>query len=69
MKKKELVSMREKTKKELEALIVTRQQKLVKFRLETKTGKKKNIALVTLKQRDLAVLKTILKEKELNETV
>jgi len=67
MKKKELQELKTKTKKELEQLIRQVQKDLVKLKMEKEAGKLKDVHLVTKKSNDLARLKTILKEMELNE--
>jgi len=67
MKKKELQELRTKTKKELAELIRKIEEELVRLRIEKEAGKLKDIHLVTKKGNDLARLKTILRQKELNE--
>ncbi|PJE69155.1 50S ribosomal protein L29 [Candidatus Shapirobacteria bacterium CG10_big_fil_rev_8_21_14_0_10_38_14] len=69
MKKKEIAQLRTKDKKELSGLIQKTQGELVKLQIEFQAGKLKNINQLILKRRDLARMKTILKEKELDETV
>ncbi len=66
MKKKEIKELRTKSKKELEDLIQKTQQELVNLSVDFRAGKVKNIHQVILKRRDLARIKTILKEKDLN---
>lgn len=68
MKKKEIKELRTKTRKELENLIQKTQEELVNLRIDFKAGKIKNAHQLILKRRDLARMKTILKQKELNET-
>jgi len=67
MKKRELQELRTKAKKELEQLIRHAHGELVKLKMEKEAGKLKDVHLVVKKGNDLARLKTILKEKELNE--
>jgi len=67
MKKSKLSELRMKTTKELEELIKKTQGELVKLRLAKEAGKLKDVHQVSKKRHDLARLKTILREKELNE--
>jgi ribosomal protein L29 len=69
MKKKELQELRAKTEEQLVELIKKAQQELVKIRLEKEAGRLRDIHQVTKKSNDLARLKTILKELELNENI
>lgn len=65
MKKKERQELHQKSKKELEELIKKVSQELVKLKMEKEAGKLKNIHLLVEKKRQVAIIKTILKEKEL----
>jgi len=67
MKRKDFQELRTKTKKELLELIRKTEEELAKLRIEKEAGKLKDVHLVTKKSDDLARLKTILKEMELNE--
>jgi ribosomal protein L29 len=67
MKRKDLQELRAKTKKELLELIRKTKEELVRLRMEKEAGKLKDVHLVRRKSDDLARLKTIFKEKELNE--
>jgi len=67
MKKKELQELRTKNKEELFQLIRKAEEELVKLRMEKEAGKLKNVHLITKRSNDLAKLKTILRQKELNE--
>ena len=67
MKRKDLQDLRAKTKKEFVELIRKKEEELAKLRIEKEAGKLKDVHLVTKKSNDLARLKTILKEMELNE--
>lgn len=69
MKKRELQELRAKTVKELDELIKKVEEESVKLRVDKKAGKLKNVHQVVKKKHDLARLKTILKEKELNENI
>lgn len=67
MKRKDLQELRTKTKKELLELIRKTEGELAGLRIEKKAGKLRDVHLMTKKSNDLARLKTILKEMELNE--
>jgi len=67
MKRKDLQELRTKAKKELLELIRKAEGELARLRIEKEAGKLKDVHLVTKKSDDLARLKTILKEMELNE--
>jgi len=71
MKKKQIAELHNKSKKELISLIQQIEHELVQLRLHLQTGKLKSSHEWLAKKRDLARIKTILKEKELNinETV
>ena len=69
MKKKELEELRTKTIEELKKLIRKTQEELVRLKIEKKAGKLKDVHQPRKKSDDLARLKTILKEKELNESI
>ncbi len=69
MKKKELKELRTKTVEELRKLIKKTQEELVGLKIEKKAGKLKDVHQPKKKSDDLARLKTILKEKELNENI
>jgi len=67
MKRKDLQELRTKTKKELLELIRKAEEELARLRIEKEAGKLRDVHLVTKRSNDLARLKTILKEMELNE--
>ena len=67
MKRKDLQELRTKTKRELLELIRKAEEELARLRIEKEAGKLKDVHLVTKRSDDLARLKTILKEMELNE--
>jgi len=67
MKKKDFQELRAKTKEELKGLIIKAQGELVRLKLEKKAGRLKDVHLPVKKSNDLARLKTILRERELNE--
>ena len=69
MKKKELNQLRTKTSRQLKSLAEKTTQEIFKLKMEQKTNRLKNVYLVAQKRHDLAIIKTILREKELaNET-
>lgn len=65
MKRKQLKEIRTKSVKELKEMIVKSQAELVRLQSDLKTGKLKNVCEQKEKKRELAVEKTILREKEL----
>jgi len=65
MKKKEKEELRTKTAAELEAEILKRQTEITKIKMEMHLGKVKNTSILKKLLDEVAVLKTILKEKEL----
>jgi ribosomal protein L29 len=67
MKKKELKELSQKTLAELRGLLSKAQVELAKLKLESRAGKIKNQHLIGQKNRQLAQIKTIITEKELNE--
>lgn len=69
MKKKDKSDWRQKSKKELAASIEAIQSELVKIKFDQASGKIMNNQLKKNKNRTLAFLKTILVEKEFDETV
>lgn len=68
MKKKEIQSWRSKTEQELRVQIGVLEGELVKLSMEFKTGKLKNTRSVGSKRRELAVINTLLREKEIGQT-
>lgn len=67
MKKKEISQLHTKSSQELKSLIKKMEEELVKMRIDLKSGKLKDVRAVLKKRRDLARVKTVLGEKELNE--
>lgn len=65
MKKKDLEQLKNKTIKELEEFIRTKEQNLLKSKLDLSSGRVKNVRIVKNISRDLAQIKTILQEKVL----
>lgn len=64
MKIKIKQEIRSKTIPELEKEIIKTEEELAKFRIDLKMGKIKNTSLLKVKSDQLAVAKTILREKE-----
>lgn len=67
MRKRELKELKNKTIKELKELIEKMEEELAKLKVEKEGGKLRNISQLREKRRDLARIKTILREKEINE--
>ena len=66
MKKKELKELHQKSQQELQNLMKKAQEELVKLKMDRKAGRLKNVRLPENKRHDLARIKTILEEKDLN---
>lgn len=66
MKKKELKELHQKNQQDLQSLMKKTQEEMVKLKMDRKAGRLKNVRLPENKRHDLARIKTILKEKELN---
>ena len=64
MKKKEIKEYHQKNQKELKQQAKKITEELVKLKMEKQVGKLKNIHLIEQKRHDLAIIKTILQEKE-----
>ncbi len=69
MKKKDLQSLRAKTKKELEAQVAKKRLELAKRTVEFKVSKKKSPKKCRLLKFEIAQTLTIIREKELMEQV
>lgn len=67
MKKKEKQELHEKTFVQLQKEVVKAEKELAKLRLELRAGKMKNVRQLMNQRHRLAVLKTIMKEKELTQ--
>ena len=63
MKKKELHILRDKTQQELDQLAEKRKAEVAKIRQELLVGRHKNLRVVKSGRRDLAQIRTILREK------
>jgi len=66
MKRKEIKENRQKSKEELKQQVKKIAEELVKLRMEKQVGKLKNVRLLKQKKNQLAIIKTILQEKELS---
>lgn len=69
MKKKEIKDLHTKTFSELTELVRKTQRELVKVRLDHQVGKLKNFSQIARISGDLARVKTIMREVQLNEKV
>ena len=67
MKRKEIKELHLKTNQDLKALLRKTQEELVKIRVDLQSGKLKDTQSVNKKRHDLARIKTVLRQKELNE--
>ena len=65
MKRKEKQESHQKNPEELKQEIKKIGEELVKLKMEKQVGKLKNVRLLKQKKNQLAILKTILREKEL----
>ncbi|MBM3205460.1 50S ribosomal protein L29 [Candidatus Shapirobacteria bacterium] len=66
MKKNQKKELHQKNNEELKQLIGKMNEELVKLKMEKQAGKLKNVRLLERKKHELAIVKTIFKEKELN---
>ena len=67
MNKDNLKKLREKTIKELNKDIEKTQKELFSLKMDKAVGKLKNLRSVFVKRKEIAVIKTIIKEKELEQ--
>lgn len=67
MKKKEKQELHQKTISQLQKEVIKAEKEIAKLRLELRAGKVKNVRGLMNQRQRLAVLKTILREKELVE--
>jgi len=65
MKPKQLKELRDKSIDELKQILKVNQAELVKIKTELTTKKLKNTSLVREKNKDIAQIKTLIREKEL----
>jgi len=65
MKRKEIKENHQKSQEELKQQAKKIAEELVRLRMEKQVGKLKNVRLLKQKKNQLAVIKTILREKEL----
>jgi len=66
MKKKEMNELKNKDLKALKELAKKVDQEIFKLKMDKRTAKLKNVSSLGQKRRDLAKIKTIIREKELN---
>lgn len=69
MRKKDLAQLRKKTLEELSVLVSQKGTQVAKLRQEILVGKTKNVHAAAGLRRELAQIKTIIREKELNEKI
>ncbi len=67
VKKKEKQELHEKTIPQLQKEAAKAEKELAKLRLELRAGKMKNVRQLMNQRHRLAVLKTVIKEKELTQ--
>lgn len=67
MNKDNLKKLREKTTKELKEDIEKTRKELFNLRMDKAIGKLKNLRSIFIKRKEIAVIKTIIKEKELKK--
>lgn len=67
MKKKEKQELHQKTISQLQKEVIKAEKDLTKLKLELRAGKVKNVRGLMDQRHRLAILKTILREKELNQ--
>ena len=67
MNKDNLKKLREKTTKELKEDVEKTQKELFSLRMDKSIGKLKNLRSIFIKRKEIAVIKTIIKEKELKK--
>jgi ribosomal protein L29 len=67
MKHKEIKETKQKNKEELIVQTHRLAEELVKLKMEKQAGRLKNTQLIKRKKHDLAVVKTILKEREMSQ--
>jgi len=67
MKKSKVKELQTKSPTELNELIKKTQEEQVKLKMDLGVGRLKNVHLLAQKRRDLARMKTILREMELNQ--
>jgi len=65
MNKDNLKKLREKTTKELREDVEKTRKELFSLRMDKSIGRLKNLRSITTKRKEIAVIKTIIKEKEL----
>lgn len=68
MKKTEINNLRSKTYPELNLLLADKRQELSKLIVEKGTKKLKNVARIGSIKHDIAIILTIIKEEELNQS-
>jgi len=67
MKKRELIDLKKKSILELEVLLSEKKTELIKTKLELSLKKVKNVHALKFKRKEIAVIKTLIREKKLME--
>lgn len=67
MKRKQLEEIKLKTIKELKIQLSDLKKEVADLTIEMATGKNKNVALIGEKKKEIAVILTIIRQKELNQ--
>lgn len=66
MKRKAITELHQKNKEELKTMLDKTNLEVVHLKMEKQSGKLKNVSSLNSKKREVARIKTILKEKESN---
>jgi len=66
MKRKAIAELHQKNKEELKTMLDKANLEVVHLKMEKQSGKLKNVSSLNKKKREVARIKTILKEKESN---
>lgn len=69
MKKKQKDELAKKPLFELEKILAEKQKQLISLKIEKKTGQQKNVHLLGKARKEIAVIKTIIRERKLKEEV
>jgi len=69
MKKKQKEELREKPLSELEKILAEKQKEQVSLKIEKKASRQKDVHLLGKARQEIAVIRTIIRERELEEKV
>lgn len=67
MKKRQKNSLRQKTRSELEKMLVEQEKKLTQLKIETGVSRPKDVFSQGRFRQEIAVIKTVIREKEFEE--